>query len=188
MGTVFFDADGDKDLDLYVVSGGSEYEEGNLFYQDRLYINDGKGNFSRGELPVTASSGSCVAVYDFDADGDLDIFRGGEVLAHKYPYSPRSYLMVNEKGKFLDKTSSVAPLLQQAGMVKSAVWADMNGDKKAELIIAGEWMPIRIFETVSGQIKEVSSNYGLQYTEGWWNKLLVDDIDGDGDMDWWQEI
>jgi len=183
MGTVFFDADGDKDLDLYVVSGGSEYDENNIFYQDRLYVNNGRGSFSRGELPVTASSGSCVAVYDFDDDGDLDIFRGGEVLAHKYPYSPRSYLIVNEKGKFLDKTSNLAPQLQHAGMVKTAVWADFNGDKKAELIIAGEWMPIRVFETASGQLKEVSSNYGLQHTEGWWNKLLVDDIDGDGDID-----
>lgn len=183
MGALFFDADGDKDLDLYVVSGGSEFDEGNMLYQDRLYINDGKGNFSRGELPVTASSGSCIAAWDFDGDGDLDLFRGGEVMAHKYPYPPRSYFFINNKGKFSDQTSGVAPDLRTIGMVKSAVWADLNADKKAELIITGEWMPIQVFESNAGKLKKVSDDYGLQHTEGWWNRLVADDIDGDGDID-----
>ncbi len=183
MGAAFFDADGDGDLDLYVVSGGSEYVEGASMYQDRLYINDGKGNFSKGVLPVTASSGSCIAVFDFDGDGDLDIFRGGEVMAHQYPKAPLSYLLINEHGKFVDKTKELAPDLVRAGMVKSAVWADLNGDKKPELIIAGEWMPIKVFSYTNGKMKDVSSGYGLENTEGWWDKLIVDDIDGDGDMD-----
>ena len=183
MGTAFFDADGDKDLDLYVISGGSEFDEGSAMYQDRLYINDGKGNFSKSRLPVTASSGSCIAAFDFDGDGDIDIFRGGEVVAHKYPQSPLSYLLVNENGKFVDKTKEIAPDLVKAGMVKSAVWADLNGDKKAELTIAGEWMPVRVFEYANGKMKDVSSIYGLQNTEGWWDKLVADDIDGDGDID-----
>lgn len=183
MGTALFDADGDKDLDLYVISGGSEFDEGSPMYQDRLYLNDGKGNFTKTILPATVSSGSCVAAFDFDVDGDMDIFRGGEVVAHKYPHSPLSYLLVNENGKFIDKTNEMAPALSKAGMVKSAVWADLNGDKKTELIIAGEWMPIKVFEYGNGKMKDVSDNYGFQNTEGWWDKLVADDLDGDGDID-----
>ncbi len=183
MGTALFDADGDGDLDLYVVSGGSEFDEGSEMYQDRLYTNDGKGNFSKSILPVTISSGSCVTIFDLDGDGDMDIFRGGEVVAHQYPKPARSYLLVNEGGKFIDKTKGIAPDISLAGMVKTAVAADLNGDKKPELIIAGEWMPIKIFEYAGGKMNEVSSKYGLENTEGWWSKLVADDIDGDGDMD-----
>jgi enediyne biosynthesis protein E4 len=183
MGTALFDADADGDLDLYVISGGSEFDEGSDMYQDRLYLNDGKGNFAKSVLPATVSSGSCIAAFDFDGDGDIDIFRGGEVVAHKYPQAPLSYLLINEKGKFADKTKEIAPDLVKAGMVKSAVWADLNNDKKSELILAGEWMPIKVFEYAGGKMKDVSSGYGLENTEGWWDKLAVDDIDGDGDMD-----
>jgi hypothetical protein len=184
MGATFFDADGDGDMDLYIVSGGSEFEEGSPLYQDRLYINDSKGNFSKSnQLPLTTSSGSCVVVFDFDSDGDIDIFRGGEVMAHKYPQSPLSYLLINDHGKFIDKTKEIAPALVKPGMVKSAVWADLNGDKKAELIIAGEWMPIKVYSYVNGKIKDVSVDYNLQNTEGWWDKLAAEDMDGDGDMD-----
>lgn len=183
MGTAFFDADGDGDLDLYVVSGGSEFEEGSPMYQDRLYLNDGKGNFTRSALPVTGSSGSCITAADFDGDGDLDIFRGGEVVAHKYPQAPLSYLFINEKGKFTDRTNELAPGLSRAGMVKSAVWTDLNGDKKPELVIAGEWMAVKVFEFKGGRLQDASANYNLQNTEGWWDKLVADDIDGDGDMD-----
>ncbi|MES2373766.1 MAG: VCBS repeat-containing protein [Bacteroidota bacterium] len=183
MGASFFDADGDGDMDLYVVSGGSEFDEGSVMYQDRLYINDGKGNFSKSILPATVSSGSCVVMFDVDGDGDLDIFRGGEVVAHKYPQAPLSYLLINEKGKFVDRTKDIAPGLARAGMIKSAVWADFDGDKKAELVIAGEWMPIKVFAYKNGKMNDVSGNFGLQNTEGWWDKLIADDIDGDGDMD-----
>lgn len=185
MGAVFFDADKDGDVDLYVVSGGSEFNEGSPMYQDRLYLNDGKGNFSKANqsIPVTASSGSCVAVFDMDADGDLDIFRGGEVMPHKYPYAPQSYILVNEKGTFVDRTSDIAPELSRIGMVKSAVWADLDGDKKEELVVTGEWMPIKVFAYKKGSLKDVSASYGFGETEGWWNKLMADDIDGDGDID-----
>ncbi len=183
IGAAFFDADGDKDLDLYVVSGGSEYADGDPFYQDRLYLNDGRGNFSKGVLPATGSSGSCIATHDFDGDGDLDVFRGGEVMPHKYPYAPKSYLLVNEKGRFADKTDALAPGLRFAGMVKSALWADLDGDKKAELIIAGEWMPVSVFAYEGGKFTDKTESFGLSQTEGWWNKLLASDMDGDGDMD-----
>lgn len=183
MGTAFFDADADGDLDLYVISGGSEFDEGSPMYQDRLYLNDGKGNFSKAILPATLSSGSCLAIADVDGDGDLDIFRGGEVVAHKYPQAPQSYLLINEKGKFVDKTKELAPDLSKIGMVKSAIWADLNADKKAELILTGEWMPIRVFENMGGKMKDITSSYGLENTEGWWDKLVADDIDGDGDID-----
>jgi hypothetical protein len=183
MGSVMLDADGDKDLDLYVVSGGSEFAEGSPHYQDRLYLNDGKGSFAKASLPNTKSSGSCVAAYDFDGDGDLDLFRGGQVVAGIYPKDPKSYFLVNENGKYIDKTQEIAPFLSAAGMVNAAVWVDLNGDKKSELVISGEWMPIRIFSLQNNRMEDVSADYGLEKTQGWWNKLIADDLDGDGDMD-----
>ncbi|MEO5681260.1 MAG: VCBS repeat-containing protein [Chitinophagaceae bacterium] len=183
MGALFFDADQDGDLDLYVVSGGSEFNEGSDMYHDRLYLNDGNAGFIKSVLPNTASSGSCVVALDFDGDGDLDLFRGGQVVPHGYPKPPRSYLFVNEKGKFIDRTAAIAPELAEAGMINAAIWADLNGDKKPELVIAGEWMPIKIYEYNAGTFKESAAKYGLKNTAGWWNKLIADDIDGDGDMD-----
>ncbi len=183
IGVLFFDADQDGDQDLYVVSGGSEFNEGSAMYNDRLYLNDGKGGFSKTVLPKTISSGSCIVAFDFDGDGDLDVFRGGQVVPHSYPNAPRSYLLVNEKGKFVDRTAELAPELAAAGMVNSAVWADLDGDKKRELVVAGEWMPIKIFAYDGGKFKEVAEKYGFKNTAGWWNKLIADDIDGDGDVD-----
>jgi enediyne biosynthesis protein E4 len=183
MGSVFFDKDKDGDLDLYVVSGGSEFAQGSDKYNDRIYENDGKGNFTEGAIIATVSSGSCVAPYDIDGDGDLDLFRGGQVVAGTYPKVPKSYLLLNENGKFVDKTSDIAPILNEPGMVNSAMWVDLNGDKNAELVVAGEWMPLRIFAYDGQKMKEVTPDYGLEKTEGWWNTLVADDLDGDGDQD-----
>lgn len=183
MGSAMFDADKDGDVDLYVVSGGSEFAAGSKLYQDRLYLNDGKGSFRRGTLPATASSGSCVVPYDVDGDGDLDLFRGGQVVAGGYPQSPASYFFINENGKFTDQTTVVSTALHDIGMVNSAAWVDLNGDKAAELIVVGEWMPVRIFEYEDGKFGDVSAVYGMESTEGWWNKVIGDDIDGDGDQD-----
>ena len=183
LGSVFFDIDKDGDLDLYVVSGGSEFPEGSEMYQDRLYSNDGRGNFTKMNLPATVSSGSTVIAFDVDGDGDLDIFRGGEVLPHQYPKPPVSYLLINENGKLIDKTKLIAPALVNVGMVKTATVADLNGDKKPELVLAGEWMPIKVFAFNDGKMTDISDEFNLGNTEGWWNKIIADDIDGDGDLD-----
>ncbi len=183
MSSAFFDADQDGDADLYVVSGGSEYPENSEFYRDRLYLNDGKENFVKAELPTLKSSGSCIVPYDIDGDGDLDLFRGGQVVAGAYPKSPKNYILINEKGKFTNATDKIAPGLSDVGMVNSAVWVDLNGDKKAELIIVGEWMPVTVFELRDNRLVNVTIAYGMENTEGWWNKIISDDLDGDGDAD-----
>ena len=183
MGSSLFDADQDGDLDLLVVSGGTEYPQGSNLYQHRLYINDGQGNFSKKDLPKMISSGSCVAPYDIDGDGDLDLFIGGQVVAYQYLSSPRSYLLINENGNFVDKTEEISPQLATLGMVQAATWADITGDGKSELIVVGEWTPIHVFEYDGNGLKEISSDLGLENTEGWWNSVQTNDLDGDGDMD-----
>lgn len=183
MGSVFFDADQDGDADLYVVSGGSEFADGSDNYNDRLYVNDGKGNFGKSTRVKTQSSGSCVVPFDADADGDLDLFRGGQVMANAYPKSPRSYVLINDMGTFSDQTQALAPALLNVGMVAAAAVTDLNGDSKAELVVVGEWMPVTIFALRDGKLADVSEEYGTAYTEGWWNTVTASDMDGDGDQD-----
>jgi hypothetical protein len=182
-GVAFVDLDGDRDNDLYVASGGAAFPDGHELYNDRIYINDGKGNFTPGGRIATKSSASCVTVFDADGDGDNDIFRGGQVRFNLYPGIPRSYLLINDKGVLSDKTSTFAPILLEPGLVKTAVAADLNGDQKPELIISGEWMPVRIFSQKNNKLEEVTTDFIDAKTNGWWNKLVADDIDGDGDID-----
>jgi len=183
MGSVFFDVDGDRDLDLYVVSGGSEYVEGHAMYKDRLYLNNGTGNFTKTNIPKTISSGSCVVSADYDQDGDNDLFIGGQVLKGQYPHPPKSYVFVNEGGKLVEKTEEIAPDISRIGMVNSAIFADIKNDNKPELIIVGEWMPSKVFEYSKNRFHDISLTCSLDSTHGWWNKVEGNDLDNDGDQD-----
>lgn len=181
----FFDADGDGDQDLYVVSGGSEFPEADPKFQDRLYLNDGAGNFSNSTyLPELLSSGSCVVPFDMDGDGDLDLFIGGRVVPARYPAAPQSFLLENEGGIFRDVTNNLAPDLSKIGMVTSAVWSDLDADGVAELIVVGEWMPVTVFQKKGETYQNVTVSFELENTQGWWNKIVASDLDGDGDDDY----
>ena len=187
LGCLFFDADQDNDLDLYVVSGGNEYIPDHRHYQDRLYFNDGKGNFTINEaaLPKTTASGSCVVASDYDHDGDFDLFVGGRVLPGSYPKAPRSYLLSNNgKGKFEDVTQRISPELERPGMVTSALWTDFDNDGWMDLMVTGEYMPISFFRNDKGKRLIRNLDAGLKNSEGWWNSLTAGDFDNDGDMDY----
>ncbi|HRI01563.1 MAG TPA: VCBS repeat-containing protein [Saprospiraceae bacterium] len=185
MRSLMIDFDMDGDQDLYVVSGGVDLEEGKI-YQDRLYLNDGKGNLSKCTdcLPEITSSGSTVSAYDWDKDGDLDLFRGGRAIPNKYPFAPKSYLLLNDgKGHFKD-ISHTAPDLQNAGMVITSCWMNCDDDAQKELILGGEWMGIEVHEYENGKWTEIpAETLGLTNLTGWWSKLVAFDIDDDGDED-----
>ncbi|MBX3254332.1 MAG: VCBS repeat-containing protein [Chitinophagaceae bacterium] len=183
---LFFDANGDGYPDLYVGSGGYEFAASDKRLQDRLYINDGKGSFSSrpDALPQMLISTGCVKAADIDGDGDLDLFAGGRVIPGKYPDAPESKILLNDgKGKFSDATEQVAPALKRPGMVTDAVWIDLNRDGKQDLIVVGEWMPVMVFINTGGKLEDRSSKYITFPSTGWWNKILADDFDNDGDMD-----
>ncbi|RMF68565.1 MAG: VCBS repeat-containing protein, partial [Alphaproteobacteria bacterium] len=185
MGAALFDADGDGDLDLFVVSGSNEYLDRTEMYQDRLYLNDGRGGLQRAPdaLPRITASGSCVVPADFDGDGDQDLFVGGRLVPQAWPQPARSYLLRNEGGRFVDVTEALAPGLARAGLVTTAAWADHDGDGDADLWVAGEWMPLRVWENEGGSFTERTEALGLEELTGWWYALYPFDPDGDGDLD-----
>jgi enediyne biosynthesis protein E4 len=185
---LFLDADTDGDVDLYIVSGGyHDYVRDDKALQDRLYINDGKGKFTKSvdALPGILSSKSCVATSDFDLDGDLDLLVGGRVVPGIYPTCPQSYLLINNgKGRFTDMTNSVLPLLADVGMVTDAAWIDLNKDKYPDLLLTGEFMPIRVFINQQGKgFEEQTRQYFDEANNGLWNRLAIADFDHDGDDD-----
>ncbi|CAM4310212.1 VCBS repeat-containing protein [Zobellia nedashkovskayae] len=189
-GVLLFDADNDKDLDLYIVNGGNHTSVNSGYYQDRLYINTPQGFVkSTKALPVIIASGQEIVSADYDNDGDLDLFIGGRIVPGKYPFSPESYILKNEGGKDLELqytnvTAEIAPELSELGMVTSAIWDDFNDDNEIDLIVTGEWMPIRFFKNTGGSFKDVTNELGFENTTGWWYSLQKVDIDADGDMDY----
>lgn len=186
VGAAFLDVDGDGDLDLYVVSGGGEYPAGDEVLQDRLYVNDGDGTFLRSvdALPDLRADGCCVAAADYDGDGDLDLFVGSRSVPGAYGTTPPSFLLENDgSGAFEDVSQERAGALLNAGMITDAVWTDIDGDGRPDLVLAGEWMPITILQNVNGTLSDITEATGLATSNGWWNSLLADDFDGDGDID-----
>lgn len=183
---VFFDADRDGDVDLYVASAGNEFWGRNNALRDRLYLNDGQGRLTRDEaaLPEVFNNTSVVRPHDIDQDGDLDLFVGSRVITRAYGEIPPSYILQNDgHGRFTDVTATVAPALAEAGLVSDAVWTDTNSDGTLDLVLVGEWMPIRILAATNGQLVEQTEAAGLSATQGWWNTVVAIDIDNDGDAD-----
>jgi hypothetical protein len=185
LGAVFFDADGDKDLDLYIVSGGNEFVPGDPNLQDRLYINQDKGNFKKATdaLPKMLTSGMRVTAVDYDKDGDNDLLVGGRIVPGHYPQAPRSYLLQNNNGNFTDVTTEIAPDLLKAGLITQIQVADYDGDNDLDIIAAGEWTSILVLKNDGGKFTNATNETGLQNTNGLWFSLAQGDLDGDGDID-----
>ncbi len=181
---LFFDADGDGDQDLYVASGGNEYDEGDSRQADRLYINEGGSwRHDRSALPAMRISTGAVAASDIDGDGDLDLFVGGRQVPGQYGVFARSYILRNDRGKFTDTATEVYDDLKDFGMVSTALWHDVDGDGDEDLITAGEWMPITVLKNDDGRLSDATSEMGMDGTVGWWNELSLADLNGDGEMD-----
>jgi hypothetical protein len=183
---VFFDANGDGYSDLYVVTGGSEFGEGAPALEDRLYLNDGHGNFRKavGTLPPLRNSGSRAAAADYDGDGAIDLFVGGRSVPGSYGINPESSLLKNDgKGHFTDVTDKLAPGLSHIGMVTDALWRDVDGDGRLDLVVVGEWMPITIFRNMGGGRLERMNAPGLEKSDGWWNRIIAGDFTGHGRVD-----
>lgn len=189
MGALIFDADSDGDNDLYMVSGGNEVLSDSPRLQDRLFINQGAGVFKKSieALPEMLTSGARVHPFDYDKDGDLDLFVGGRQVPKAYPSPPKSYVLENrsEDGtpRFVDVTPEKAPGLDKIGMVTDASWADYDNDGWVDLILTGEWMPITVFKNNQGRFEEVTEAVGLKDTSGWWFSIASGDFDKDGDVD-----
>lgn len=187
LGCLLFDADSDGDNDLYVVAGGSEYTWPSSEYKHKLYLNDGKGNFTEkaNALSMVNTSGSCATAGDYDADGDLDLFVAGRITPGFYPQMEmRSYLLRNDNGVFTDVTEFVAPDLKNPGMICAAVFSDYNNDNKLDLVVTGEWMPIAFLQNTGEKFINQTGSVGSAGYSGWFNSLLPIDIDNDGDMDY----
>jgi hypothetical protein len=183
----FFDADGDGDLDLYVASGGNEFPSSSSALADRLYINDGKGHFTKSPQILPAGkyeSTSCVRPADFNKDGKIDLFVGIRLRPFEYGLPASGYLLQNDgHGNFIDVTAKVAPGLRGIGMITDMTWADVDGDGDLDMVIVGDWMPVKVFINDHGVFTDKSASYGLANTEGWWHSITAKDLNGDGKID-----
>jgi hypothetical protein len=190
MGLLLFDADGDNDLDLYITGGGYENAPGTKSYQDKLYVNDGKGNYKpdTSALPQNFTSKSCVRAVDYDKDGDLDLFVAGRVDPWNYPKPVSSFIYRNDskKGqpKFTDVTIEAAKGLTNIGLVCDALFTDFDNDGWMDLVLTGEWMPVSFFKNEKGVFKNITPKTGIAEQVGWWNTIAPGDFDNDGDMDY----
>lgn len=180
---LFFDADGDGDQDLYVCSGGNEFSANATALIDRLYINEGKGRWRKSSQVLPSyifESTSCVRSSDIDHDGDQDLFVGVRLKPFSYGYPCKGYILENNgKGIFKDVTMQVASALEKLGMVTDAAWFDYNKDGQEDLVVTGEYMPIKIFQNENGKLKDVTDQAGLAKSNGWWNRLQIADLNGD---------
>jgi hypothetical protein len=187
LGALFFDLDGDGDQDLYVASGGSEFNRGNILLKDRVYINDGQGNFTKDNkaVPNIFESSQTVKASDVDADGDLDLFIGTRLIPGKYTFPATSYILINENGILKEAPKEVAPDLINIGMVTDAVFSDIDNDNDQDLLIVGEWMEIKILENSKGFFTDNAKKFGVNNdTRGIWWSITKDDLDNDGDDDY----
>lgn len=186
-GSAFADVDGDGDLDLYVCSGSNEFPNSSTALVDRLYINNGKGSFTKSSqiLPTARfESTSCVTAADYDKDGDVDLFVGVRVQPFVYGLPANGYILNNDgKGNFTEVTKQVAPGLAEIGMITDAVWSDIDNDGDQDLLIVGEYMPVTVFVNEGGNFVRHTDQAGLADSHGWWNRIVPADLDGDGDTD-----
>lgn len=183
VGAHFFDADSDGDLDLYVASGGYEFNASSDVLQDRLYINDGKGNFSKSnKLPKIESSTKAVKSYDYDLDGDLDLIIGGRVIPGKYPLAPKSYILENRGNKFVDVSNVIAKEFEYLGMISDIEIVDLNSDGVRDFVVVGPWMPVTAFSFQNNEFLKLEVP-SFKNSEGWNYTLASADFDNDGDMD-----
>ncbi len=186
MQATFFDADNDGDMDLFVVSGGSQHPVNSPLYYDRLYLNNGSGNFktAQDQIPNASVSGSCVKPFDYDNDGDIDLFVGGRHVPHNYPSPAPSRLLENQGGKFLKVKESLTRDFYKLGMVTDAIWTDFDADGSTDLVVVGEWMPITVILNKDGNFVKSDNDFGIAASKGWWNTIEECDLDKDGDMDY----
>jgi len=189
-GLLLIDVDGDKDLDLIITGSGYDSPSGSNAYNDQLYLNDGKGNFSLqlNSLPQNLVSKLSIKAVDYDHDGDLDLFIGGRVDPANYPKPVSSFIYRNDSKdgivKYTNVTNTVAKDLINIGMVTDAVFTDFDNDGWPDLIMTGEWMSVKFFKNDKGVFKDISANSGVNDKTGWWNSLVAGDFDNDGDIDY----
>lgn len=187
MGMLWFDPDKDGDLDLYVTSGGATFASNSPELEDRLYLNQGKDGFNKAKPDPkerTLVSGSVIAAADMDRDGDIDLFSGGRMALDNYPNPARQRLLVNVGDKITDKAKDLAPDLNKAGMVTSALWSDIDNDGALDLLVTTAWGPVRVYRNQDGKLVETTDAAGLSKAHGWWQGIAGGDIDGDGDIDY----
>nr|WP_211483084.1 VCBS repeat-containing protein [Fodinibius roseus] len=190
-GCALFDANGDGIEDLFVASGGSGFASGDTALADRLYLNDGEGTFRRSNRAFSSLGNSfnqptgAVAAGDYNGDGHTDLFVGFRMQPGAYGIPAGGYLLENDgSGRFRDVTADRLPGLSEGGLMTDAAWGDLDGDQDPDLLVAGEWMPLRLFRNNDGTFAEATGEAGLDSTQGWWNSIALADLDGDGDLDW----